>query len=73
MRGIIQEGKTSGFLSVPYKKTILERLYKAGSMEYTLQTLKELQIRIYDNLEYAEKQAGCENWVMRLLIHKLLV
>ncbi|OQE94690.1 hypothetical protein PENNAL_c0003G09066 [Penicillium nalgiovense] len=65
MRGMIQEGKTSGSLSIPYKKTILERLYNTGRMEYTLQTSKEFQVRIYDNLEYAEKQVGCENWVMR--------
>ncbi|KAJ5138841.1 geranylgeranyl pyrophosphate synthase [Penicillium bovifimosum] len=73
MRGIIREGKASGSLSVPHKKMILSHLHEAGSMEYTLQAMKKLQIRINNDLEHVEKEAGCENWVMRLLVHKLFV
>ncbi|KAJ5566731.1 uncharacterized protein N7459_010113 [Penicillium hispanicum] len=73
LRGIIQERRFSGSLSVEHKKMILEHLHQAGSVKHTLHTLKRLESDINGNLEQAEKGNGCENWVMRLLVRKLLV
>ncbi|KAJ5202050.1 uncharacterized protein N7498_006713 [Penicillium cinerascens] len=73
LRGILQERKASGFLSVPHKKIILDRLRKAGSMDHTLKTLKKLESEINRTQANIENQAGCENWVMRLLIYRLMV
>jgi geranylgeranyl pyrophosphate synthase len=73
LRGILQERKESGGLSVPHKKIVLDRLRKAGSMAHTLKTLKKLESDIYRAQGAIEKQAGSENWVMRLLVHRLMV
>ncbi|KAJ5889106.1 geranylgeranyl pyrophosphate synthase [Penicillium tannophilum] len=73
LRGILQERKVAGSLSVPHKKTVLDRLRHAGSMDYTMKTLKRLESDVYNDLDRLEKQNGCENWVMRLLIHRLMV
>ncbi|KAJ5301085.1 uncharacterized protein N7443_006087, partial [Penicillium atrosanguineum] len=48
LRGILQERKASGSLSVPHKKIVLDRLRHAGSMEHTLKTLKGLESDIYN-------------------------
>jgi hypothetical protein len=42
-------------------------------MDHTLKTMKRLEAEIYDAQGHIEKEAGCENWVMRLLIHRLMV
>ncbi|KAJ6104679.1 isoprenoid synthase domain-containing protein [Penicillium sp. IBT 18751x] len=73
LRGILQERKLSGSLSVPHKKIVLDRLRRAGSMDHTLKTLERLKSEIYGAQSRIEKQAGSENWVMRLLIHRLMV
>ncbi|KAJ5813261.1 geranylgeranyl pyrophosphate synthase [Penicillium pulvis] len=73
LRGILQERKVSGSLSVPHKKTVLSRLRNAGSMGYTMKTLERLETDVYNDLDRLEKQNGCENWVMRLLVHRLMV
>lgn len=73
LRGILQERRSSGSLSVEHKKIILKHLHQAGSMKYTLHTLKRLESEINGSLEHAERGNGCENWVMRLLVRKLLV
>lgn len=70
---MLQERKVAGSLSVPHKKTILDRLRHAGSMDYTMKSLKRLESDVYNDLDRLEKQNGCENWVMRLLIHRLMV
>lgn len=73
LRGVLQERRSSGSLSVEHKKIILEHLHQAGSMEHTLHTLKGLESDINSCLERAEKENRCVNWVMRLLVRKLLV
>lgn len=73
LRGILQERRASGSLSVPHKKMILDCLRHAGSMDHTMKTLKRLESDVYTSLDNLEKQNGCENWVMRLLIHRLMV
>lgn len=42
-------------------------------MDHTLKTLKKLESEINRTQGIIEEQAGCENWVMRLLIHRLMV
>lgn len=73
LRGILQERRTYGSLSAPHKKMMLDRLQYVGSMGHTLKTLERLELEIYDAQGNIERQAGCENWVMRLLIHRLMV
>ncbi|KAJ5116916.1 Variediene synthase [Penicillium angulare] len=73
LQGILRESRTSHSLSVPQKKIALDLLNKEGSMEHTLQTLKKLEVDIRKELDHVEKVSGCENWVMKLLVEKLIV
>ncbi|KAJ5094984.1 geranylgeranyl pyrophosphate synthase [Penicillium argentinense] len=73
LQGILRESRNANSLSVPHKKIVLDKLHKEGSMKHTVQTLKWLEADIQKELKHVEKESGCENWVMRLLIQKLVV
>lgn len=51
----------------------MAQLDKHGSLQYTLRTLKGLEKGIHEELARVEQESSSKNWIMRLLIHKLIV
>lgn len=51
----------------------MRRLHQAGSMQYTEKVLGELMGCIMDEIRSVERETMCENWVLRLLVHRLRV
>ncbi|KAI1818647.1 isoprenoid synthase domain-containing protein [Poronia punctata] len=73
VREIFQQRRDRGCLSRPHKDIVLERMRDGGSLEYTRQTLKRLETQIELDVGKLEGEMGRENWLFRLLIHKLRI
>ena len=58
-------------MSKEMKLYALELLEKSGSLEYTKETLRRLQTQIEAQIRKIEKITNTENWILRLLVHKL--
>ncbi|USP73611.1 fusicoccadiene synthase [Curvularia clavata] len=73
LRELLQRRRDVGYLSDEEKRLVLEQLKLAGSMEYTLETLKKLQGETYAGVEKMERETGRENWILRALLQRLEV
>ena len=65
--------QTDDSLDASLKHHFLQRLHGAGSMEYTEKVLKELMGCVMEEVKGVEREMGCENWVLRLLVYRLEV
>ena len=74
LRSVLHERRSSisDSMPAPHKKLVLDSMNQAGSLKHTLRTLEKLKKDIYSSLERVESGASV-NWVMRMLIHRLLV
>jgi ophiobolin F synthase len=73
LREILQRKRDVGYMPYEDKLLVLEQLELAGSMEYTVETLKEMQRRAYAVVEKIEKHTGKENWIIRSFLQRLEV
>ncbi|KAE8152335.1 isoprenoid synthase domain-containing protein [Aspergillus avenaceus] len=73
LRGILQESRRAGSMSLPLKQCVLEHLAQAGSLEYTHATLGKLMKGIMGEMEMLERKTECSNWVLRFLVRRLRV
>ncbi|OJJ72250.1 hypothetical protein ASPBRDRAFT_675371 [Aspergillus brasiliensis CBS 101740] len=73
IRLLLQQGRQSGGLDVTQKQLVLGRLHDSGSMAYTEKTLRGLMGEIRLRIDQVEKESGCSNWVLKLLVHRLEV
>ena len=71
LRAIMQQRKERGSLSVPSKNLVLHHLKSSGCIEYTLGTLRQLQVQINGSIQRVEDLTGQKNWVLRLCMLKL--
>lgn len=55
------------------KRLVLQSLEAEGSLEYTLETLKDLERQVYTSVAQLEAQFGKTNWVLRMILQKLSV
>ena len=69
----MQTQRTDDSLDTSLKQYFLQRLHGAGSMEYTEKVLKELMGCVMEEVKGVEREMGCENWVLRLLVYRLEV
>lgn len=60
-------------LDTSLKQYFLQRLHGAGSMEYTKKVLREHMGCVMEEVRGVEREMGCENWVLRLLVYRLEV
>ncbi|KAL7651519.1 hypothetical protein ACMYSQ_011229 [Aspergillus niger] len=73
IRNILKEGRRSGGLGITQKQHVLGWLHESGSMTYTKRTLRGLISEIRHQIDQVEKESGCPNWVLKLLVHRLEV
>lgn len=73
LRGVLQRRKDEGGLDRPLKRLVLGSLEATGSLEYTLETLKDLERQIYISVAQLEAQFGTTNWVLRMILQNLSV
>lgn len=60
-------------MSKQLKLKVLEHIDASGSMEHTEKTLRSMQAEMEGQITQIEQISGIENWVLRLLLHKLHV
>lgn len=65
--------KTDDSLDTSLKQCFLKLLHQAGSMEYTEKVLRELMGCVMEEVRGLDREMGCENWVLRLLVYRLEV
>ena len=63
--------KTDDSLDTSLKQCFLKLLHQAGCMEYTEKVLMELMGCVMEKVRGLEREMGCENWVLRLLVYRL--
>ncbi|KAF2202999.1 geranylgeranyl pyrophosphate synthase [Delitschia confertaspora ATCC 74209] len=73
LREILQRRRDQGYLSREHKFLVLEDLEWSGSLEYSLETLKRLQVQIENDIDKLDAETGRESWVMKALVQKLSV
>ncbi|KAK5938994.1 hypothetical protein PMZ80_008301 [Knufia obscura] len=73
LHALLQSRRENSGLSKEAKMLVLKELDTSGSMDYTKQRLCDMQKQIEKETGRLERQAGSENWIMRLLLHKLKV
>ncbi|EHA21645.1 hypothetical protein ASPNIDRAFT_129626 [Aspergillus niger ATCC 1015] len=73
IRNILKQGRRSGGLGIAQKQRVLGWLHESGSMTYTERTLRSLMSEIRHQIDGVEKESGCPNWVLKLLVHRLEV
>ncbi|PQE26524.1 geranylgeranyl pyrophosphate synthase protein [Rutstroemia sp. NJR-2017a BBW] len=71
LRAILHERRDGRGLSSEHKQLALKHLKETGSLEYTRKNLLSLQEQINVEIGGLESRTGSNNWVMRLLLHKL--
>ncbi|PQE07883.1 geranylgeranyl pyrophosphate synthase protein [Rutstroemia sp. NJR-2017a WRK4] len=71
LRAILHERRDGRGLSPEHKQLALKHLKETGSLEYTRKTMLSLQEQINVEIGGLEARIGSNNWVMRLLLHKL--
>lgn len=71
IRELLRSRQETGSMSKEMKLHALELLEKSGSLEYTKETLRRLQTQIEAQIRKIEKITNTENWILRLLVHKL--
>jgi hypothetical protein len=60
-------------MSKELKIAVLEHLERAGSLEYTRNTLRDMNIRIETLVDRIEATTGCKNWILQLFVQKLAI
>lgn len=73
LSSLLHERSVQGYMSEQGKKRVLEHLRLAGSMEYTLESMLQLEHEMLWVIESLEQSAGWHNWALRLLLFKLKV
>ncbi|RAL16768.1 bifunctional terpene synthase/polyprenyl synthetase family protein [Aspergillus homomorphus CBS 101889] len=73
LRAWLQQGRAAGGMDVALKQRVLDQLQRTGSMEYTCETLRAMMGEIQQGMGRVERETGCVNWVLRLLVLRLEV
>ncbi|GLB12133.1 terpene cyclase [Aspergillus tubingensis] len=73
IQNTLQHGRQTGGLDIAQKQRVLDHLHESGSMAYTQEALRGLMGEIWHRIDEVEKESGCPNWVLRLLVHRLEV
>ncbi|RAH78110.1 geranylgeranyl pyrophosphate synthase [Aspergillus japonicus CBS 114.51] len=70
---MLEQGRAPGTMDVAMKRRVLDILHESGSVEYTRKTLQRIMGEIHGGMGRVERQTGCVNWVLRLLVMRLEV
>ncbi|KAJ9663560.1 hypothetical protein H2198_000826 [Neophaeococcomyces mojaviensis] len=73
LQALLQSRRENGKMSKEAKMLVLQHLEQCGSFEYTKTRLEGMQKQIEQKISKLEARSGGENWIMRLLVHKLQV
>jgi geranylgeranyl pyrophosphate synthase len=73
LKGILQQRKIKGRLTVEQKSMILERMKDAGSLGYTLRVLNTLYDAIEAEISSLEDGFDKKNFELRLMVEALRV
>ncbi|RAH67449.1 bifunctional terpene synthase/polyprenyl synthetase family protein [Aspergillus aculeatinus CBS 121060] len=70
---MLEQGRAAGTMDVARKREVLNILQDSASMEYTRKTLQGIIGEIHGGMGRVERETGCVNWVLRLLVMRLEV
>ena len=73
LRSVMATRARNGSLSREMKLVVLNQLKACGSFDATKEMLAMLHKEVEDLIGMVESTTGCKNWVLRLIIRKLIV
>ena len=71
LNGILQKRATKGSMPLEDKKVVIEYMKATESFQYALDTLSDLEYKIFERIAYLEKDFGRKNYLLRYLVERL--
>jgi ophiobolin F synthase len=73
LENLLQERGRKGQMSMDLKKLVLDEMEQTGSLEFTRNTLLDMEADIGGLVERVEGQTGVGNYVLRLMLDRLRI
>jgi hypothetical protein len=68
---ILQQRSRDSSMSPEMKMLVIEKMNEAGSLAFTLETLRSIETKAKEALALLEEQSGIPNYILRYLLTRL--